>query len=78
MKTRVTITLDPDTHRRAKRTAAARKTTVSALIDSLLQAADDTPPPSLVEEMIGSATLRESAPGADPLYDALKARYLDA
>lgn len=77
MKTRVTITLDPDTHRRAKRTAAARHTTVSGLIDSLLQAADAPPPSSLVEEMIGSAKLLDLAPGADPLYDALKSKYLD-
>ncbi|MCX6937883.1 MAG: DUF6364 family protein [Verrucomicrobia bacterium] len=78
MKTRVTITLDPATHRRAKRTAAARHTTVSGLIDSLLQAADATPPRSFVEDMIGSATLRDSAPGSDLLYDALKSKYLDA
>jgi hypothetical protein len=78
MKTRVTITLDPSTHRRAKRTAAARHTTVSGLIENLLEAAATPPAPSVVDEMIGSATLRDSAPGADPLYDALKARYLDA
>jgi hypothetical protein len=77
MKTRVTITLDPGTHRRAKRTAAARNTTVSGLIDSLLQSAEAPAQPSLVDQMIGSATRRNSLPGADPLYDALKTRYLD-
>jgi hypothetical protein len=78
MKARVTITLNPETHRRAKRTAAARNTTVSGLIEDLLEAAADPPPTSLVDEMIGSAVLRDSPPGADPLYDALKARHLDS
>ena len=76
MKTRVTITLDPISHQRAKRTARARKTSVSGLIESLLQSATTPPSSSLVDSMIGSASLRTSASGSDPLYDVLQSKYL--
>lgn len=78
MKSRITITLDPVAHQRAKRTARKRKTSVSALIERLLNEAASADAPSIVDQMIGSATLRESPVGADPLYDVLKARYLDS
>jgi hypothetical protein len=39
-----------------------------------IEAEDD--PASVVDEMIGSATLREPPPGTDALYDALKAKYV--
>jgi len=79
MKTRITITLDPRVHQHAKRTAKQRKTTVSGLIESLLENANDrTGKSSLVDQMRGSCELREPAPGSDPLYDALKARHLRA
>ncbi len=82
MKSRVTITLDPDVHARAKRAARARRTTVSGLIESFLRSPAAAPTVgakgSLVDEMIGSARLREVEPGADPLFDALHARYLAA
>ena len=39
MKTRVTITLDPEVHRLAKQKARRKHTTVSGLIESLLQSA---------------------------------------
>lgn len=38
MKTRVTVTLDPDLHRLAKQAARKKHTTVAGLIDSPLQA----------------------------------------
>lgn len=76
MKTRITITLDPAAHQRAKRTASARKTSVSGLIESLLQSATACEAPSLVDRMIGSASLRAPAPSPDPLMDALQAKYL--
>ena len=76
MKTRVTITLDPSIHRAAKRVARARSTTVSGLIESLLASASGAPGESIVDGMIGSAVLRETAPGEDPLADALRAKYL--
>ena len=39
MKTRVTITLDSEVHRLAKQKARRKHTTVSGLIESLLQSA---------------------------------------
>jgi len=76
MKTRVTITLDPEVHRLAKRKARKNHTTVSGLIESLLEAATAPIEEDLVARMRGSASLREPAPGTDPLYDALKAKHL--
>lgn len=80
MKSRVTITLDPDVHARAKLAARARRTTVSGLIESFLRSPAASPAVrsdgSLVDEMLGSAELREVPPGADPLYDALHARHI--
>lgn len=76
MKTRITITLDPAAHQRAKRTASARKTSVSGLIESLLKSATVPEAPSLVDRMIGSASLRAPASAPDPLMDALQAKYL--
>ena len=76
MKARVTITLDPEVHRLAKRKARKKHTTVSGLIESLLQAETAPIEEDLVASMRGSASLRDTAPGTDPLYDALKAKYL--
>jgi hypothetical protein len=77
MKTRVTITLDPEVHRQAKKTARKKHTTVSGLIESLLQA-ESAPVKrkGIVASMVGSASLRTPAPGTDPLHDALAAKYL--
>ncbi len=77
MKTRVTITLDPEVHARAKAVARARRTTVSGLIEAFLrseQAAGTGS--SLVDEVLGCAELRTVDPGRDPLYDALHARHI--
>ena len=76
MKTRVTITLDPEVHRLAKRKARKKHTTVSGLIESLLQAETAPRKADLVVSMRGSASLREPAPGTDPHYDAVKAKYV--
>lgn len=81
MKSRVTITLDPQVHTRAKQAARARRTTLSGLIESLLRSAAAAPTRapdgrSLVDEMVGSAELRSSAPGSDALFDALHARHI--
>ena len=76
MKTRVTITLEPEAHQRAKRTASARKTSVSGLIESLLQTATAAEMPSVVDRMIGSAVLKDPADAADPRMDVLRAKYL--
>jgi hypothetical protein len=76
MKTRVTITLDPEVHRLAKQTARQRKTTVSGLIASLVQAESRSPKRGIVSGMIGSASLREPDPGGDPLFETLSRKYL--
>lgn len=80
MKSRVTITLDPHVHARAKLAARARRTTVSGLIESFLRSPAAAPEArsggSLVDEMLGSAELRDVQPGTDPLYDALHARHI--
>ncbi len=76
MKTRVTITMDPEVHRLAKRAARKKHTTVSGLIESLLQSETSTKDDDWVAGMTGITSLRDSAPGADPLYDALTANYI--
>ncbi len=77
MKARVTITLDPEVHASAKRTARARRTTVSGLIETFLrspQAAGKAK--SLVDKMLGSGELRAVKRGRNPLYDALHERHI--
>jgi hypothetical protein len=76
MKSRVTITLDPEVHRLAKQTARKKHTTVSGLIESLLQSESAPKNGGIVASMVGSASLRSPEPGTDPLYDALKAKHL--
>ncbi len=76
MKSRVTITLDPAVHQFAKQIARKKKTTLSGLIESLLQSEKSPNSDHIVDGMLGSASLRASAPGSDPLYDTLKAKYI--
>ncbi len=76
MKTRVTITLDPEIHRLARQTARKKQTTVSGLIESLLQTETLAQKRGIVASMVGIASLRSPAPGTDPLYDALQAKHL--
>lgn len=76
MKSRVTITIDPAIHRAAKRTARTRSTTLSGLVETLLSAASGKPGASVVDDMIGCSTLRETS--SDPLAEALRAKYLRA
>lgn len=77
MKSRVTITLDPEVHQLAKQSARKKNTTVSGLIETLIQAqATRINDGDLVAEMTGIASLRDPATGTDPLYDSLKAKYL--
>ncbi|MEO6407146.1 MAG: DUF6364 family protein [Burkholderiaceae bacterium] len=80
MKSRVTITLDPLVHARAKQAARERRTTVSGLIESFLRSPDAAVRAgrSLVDDMLGSAELRQAEPGTDPLFDALHARHIAA
>lgn len=78
MKKRITITMDPAVHERAKRLARKRKTTVSGLFESYLKTAGSSigEEAALVDEMIGSASLREPPSNTDSLYDALRAKYV--
>jgi len=76
MKTRVTITLDPEVHQLAKQRARKKHTTVSGMIESLLNSEIRHKTTDLVAGMTGCASLREPAPGTDPLHDTLKAKYL--
>ena len=77
MKTRVTITLDPDVHAHAKQVARAQHTTVSGLIEAFFRAQKSAwARGSLVDDMLGSAELRMLKPGADPLRDALHGRHI--
>jgi len=76
MKARITITIDPAVHRRAKRVARARGTSVSGLIESALELATAPAKVSVVEVMIGSGSLRQAPVGGDPLYDALAKKLL--
>lgn len=74
MKTRVTITIDPSLHARAKRLAKQRRTSVSGLFETLIKEQPETQT-SFVEQMLGSASLR-SAKTDDPRRAALRAKYL--
>ena len=76
MKTRVTNTHEPEVHRLAKQKARRKHTTVSGLIESLLQSATSTKDDDWVAGMMGITSLRDSVPGADPLYDTLTAKYI--
>ena len=76
MKTRVSITLDPEIHRLAKKSASRKRTSVSGLIESLLQFEVGAKKSGSAARLVGSAELRSPAPGHDPLRDALSAKYL--
>jgi hypothetical protein len=77
MKTRVTITLDPEVHALAKHTARARRTTVSGLIENFLRAPENAAKgASRVDRMLGAGKLRAHKRGRDPLHDALYDRFI--
>ncbi len=76
MKTRVTITLDPEVQRLAKQKTRRKHTTVSGLIEPLLQSATSTKNDDRVAGMTGIASLRDSVPSADSLSDTLTAKYI--
>lgn len=76
MKTRVTVTLDPEVHRLAKQVARKKHTTVSGLIESLLQTETASKKSSIVSDMVGCASLRAPVPSIDARYDALRAKYV--
>jgi len=77
MKSRITLTMDPDVAKRAKKIAHARKTNVSALIEDLVRNASVTAArhdASFVEKWTGKLRVRKPK-NADPKLEALKKRY---
>lgn len=75
MKSRISITLDPAVHRKARKVASARGTSVSGLIESLLRRQEESTRP-VADALVGTASLREVRPGADARFDHLKSKYL--
>jgi hypothetical protein len=75
MKTRATLTLEPDLHQKAKRLARLRQTSVSGLFESYLRA-ERLDEPSRVDALIGSARLKEAVDGPDPRQRRLTEKYL--
>lgn len=75
MKTRATITIDPELHRRAKKLARRKRTTVSGLFESYLRS-QPLEEESLVDNMIGCATLKPAPVQTDPLREHLLAKYV--
>ncbi|MBI5879226.1 MAG: hypothetical protein HZB53_16380 [Chloroflexi bacterium] len=77
MKTRITLTIDPQIVRRAKRIAHVRRTSVSALVEEFVRAAPDEPGAagsSFVQQWAGKFRVAASAK-PDARLAALKARY---
>jgi hypothetical protein len=75
MKTRATITIDPELHARAKRMAQQRQTSVSGLFEQFLKSSQLEDGISAVDQMIGSASLRDLSP-EDVRGQALADKYL--
>ena len=76
MKTRVTISIDPGLLREARAVARQRKTTLSALVEELLEQAtrhDALHPVSFSQKWGGRFELHPS--DGDPLRNALKDKY---
>jgi hypothetical protein len=76
MKSRVTLTMDPEIAVRAKRIAHERRTNVSALIEDLIRHAplSSKSQEPFVEKWAGKFHLRKSV-RPDPKLEYLKKRY---
>jgi hypothetical protein len=77
MKTRLTVTIDPDVLRRAKKLAVAQKTNVSSLVEELLRRASvtgDSGGGDFVTRWAGKLTVATAEPG-DERMAALKTKY---
>jgi hypothetical protein len=75
MKTRATLTLNPELHERAKRLAKHRRTSVSGLFESYL-ASQPEPDASITDRLIGSASLNPAENNPDPRRERLIKKYL--
>lgn len=76
MKSRISITIDPEVHRGAQRLARVQGTSVSGLVESLLSRQVQAASGSVVDKLVGSAQLREPAAGDDVRYEQLRRKYL--
>jgi hypothetical protein len=77
MKSRITLTMDPEVAKAAKRIAHARKTNVSALIEDLVRnasVATSRSRESFAEKWTGKLRVRKPK-SVDPRLDVLKKRY---
>lgn len=77
MKQRITLSIEPDVSRRAKKLARARNTSVSGLVEQFLLRAplhDRENRPSFVARWLGRFTVAPSQPG-DTRMRKLKARF---
>ena len=75
MKTRVTLTLAPQTLSKAKKLAHHRHTSVSALVETLLsEASAEKGKPGFVEKWSGAFKLSRRNSGK-PRFEAMKAKY---
>jgi len=77
MKTRITLTMDPEVVRRAKKLAYARKTNVSALIEGFVREAPlagEKKQRPFARRWAGKFRVATST-APDARLDALKARY---
>lgn len=77
MKNRITLTIDPEVAKKAKRIAHVRRTSVSGLVEDLIRAVPQSPHKqraSFVDKWTGKLRLKK-VPRPDPLFEALKRRY---
>ena len=70
MKSRVTITLDPDVHRPQAEGYCFRTDRIFAPVRNGSAKRWNR------GGMVGTASLRSPSPGTDPLYDVLQAKYV--
>lgn len=78
MKSRISITMDPKVQRDSQRLAKARGTTVSGLVESLLSRQVKAASGSQVDQLIGSAEVRESGGEQDERFAHLRRKYLSS
>ena len=76
MKSRVTLTIDPEIAGKAKKIAHARKTSVSALVEDLIRRTPVSPKleQDFVEKWAGKLRLRRPSK-PEPRFEYLKKRY---
>jgi len=77
MKQRITLTIDPEAAQRAKKLARARRTSVSGLVQDLLNSAplpQQAGKASIAEKWLGKLTLKPAVP-TDVRMTGLRRKY---